>query len=539
MQGSSTRRAPARGSGNSGRWRFGAVLVGVLALLTLAALVVLAHGSPPTSTATSPTTQGTSTTPPDSVSVTKNPNTGNPQNSNTVPPTTFTATNTAPVYTTSQQVPPPPPPVHITSAVASVAPTQAGGYCHPSDDQQFTITGTLTTPDTYGGSVTYVWITSDGFRSPVQTVTFAPGQTSATVHDIWTLGAWYADGASRWEALEVLGPASSLTSNHASFVYTCAPVVYSTRVTGTELCDGTTWLVTAEVDVFAPAGGSITFNWSDIKVNGLPNGLLLLQNQTLQIPAGDAGVKVLGVWHVGSAAVPGDGVTVTTFTGKILVKPTAQSSSNATTQTTATTNPSTQGGSANNGTTQNGGTPSTGTVKTCTATVTPSLASAAPNTPQPVTFTGAIQLNINTPTTLTYHWKRSDGTTTTVTPDQTLALIPAIDPATSEPLDDTATVLDTWTPPTTAGQYTDTLVITGEGGFALPDDGANSLTPGMTLGTGTYTVAPTPPLTPPTNTGTLVVPPVIDPTVNPTLAPVVTPPTTGTNTASGTNPTNS
>lgn len=455
MQGSSTRPSSASGSRP---WRLGALLVGVLALLTLATLAVLAHGSP--STASSSQTPGTVTGPRDTVSVTgKNPSTSNPQNVVTVPTgigTTINSNNT-PVYTIGQDQTPPPPPVPIDQAVTRVAPTQAGGYCLPSDQQTFTVTAILTTHDTNGGVAKYVWVTSDGYHSPTQTVTFAKGQTSATVHDTWTLGAWFADGTTRWEAVKVLGT-HPLTSNHATLVYTCAPEIYNTQVNAVELCDGTTWLVTAEVDVFAPAGGSITFNWSDTK-----NGEQLGQAQTVTMPAGYKGATLVARWHVGSAPVVGDGVSIIALNGQVLVTP----------EFIPVPQDDTSSDSGSQGSQDQQ--PTTGQVNICAATVTASPTSGTPGTAQPVTFTGAVSLNTNAGVSLMYYWQRSDGSQST--PVTT----------TVQPNDDTLTVTDTWTPPSSAGTYTDKLVLKQEDGSPLP---VGTLTPNgeMILGTGSHVV---------------------------------------------------
>ncbi|MBF6591357.1 MAG: hypothetical protein IVW57_12640 [Ktedonobacterales bacterium] len=445
MPSSSRRRPPPRGTRS---WKRIGALLGLALTVLLALIVVHAQGQRDTRTPPPATTQGTTDIVP-------------------IPTTTKTPTKTPTPVSTPQVIspslppvtiyvaPPPKPTIHVARVLAAAVPITSGAICGPTDARSFKISALITVTNPIGGVVTYHWRSSDGFISVPLKATFKPGQTTQLVSDVWTLGAGNANGLRRWEEAVVTSPTAT-TSNQAAFVYSCPAIVSGLVVRATRTTPDCATVqpgydVTAIATIFAPAGGSVTFQWRHTKDSGT-----YTQAQTVVVPVGVIEEQVIAHWHIGGGTsneqLP-EGVTMATATGQTLTTPVIQ-----------------QTGSGNGSGTP---TPTASPTPVCpspTPTPLPTVdgitlnaASAVPNIltydcanssqPQTYTFSGQVSLAATASGTLTYHWVRPDGT---LGPDQTLA-VNAGDTLLQVPPD------DAWTqaPNPTDGAYHERIVITG------------------------------------------------------------------------------
>jgi hypothetical protein len=377
---------------------------------------------------------------------------------------------------------PPRPTVHVARVVTTITPLGAKTLCYPDDTNSFLIRATITVSNPVGGTVTYHWLTNDGFTSvPLQAV-FQPGETTQTVTDTWTMGAMYADGRPKWEKAIVTGP-NAVVSNPATFIVTCPAIISGLQVQAVRVpsnCEGVApgYDVTATVTVFAPAGGSFTYQMMNKDSTGT-----YTEEKTIIIPPGQLFTQAVAKWHIGDPNGPPDGVTVTTGTGMVLSSPmkTGTETGDGTPTPTPTTTPTPTP------TPTPTTTPTTTPTPTATPTCPPSTtqfpmtvdgltivsAQAAldkdslpyncptKDTPQQFTFHGKIAVDttqMTQPGTISYRWVRPDGT---LGPEETLNVAPG----------DTmlATVDDTWTqaPSPADGAYSEQIVITAINGQQL------------------------------------------------------------------------
>jgi hypothetical protein len=101
--------------------------------------------------------------------------------------------------------------------VAQSASASANPTVPACTDTQVVVTGVITFSPSPGGTVTYHWI-RNGSSQSTQTFTLAPGETSATVTDFFSLSL--ANFGTNTDAVTLTTP-NAITSNQATFTFDC------------------------------------------------------------------------------------------------------------------------------------------------------------------------------------------------------------------------------------------------------------------------------------------------------------------------------
>jgi hypothetical protein len=101
--------------------------------------------------------------------------------------------------------------------VAQGATASANPTVPACNDTQVVVTGVITFSPSPGGTVTYHW-TRNGVSQPIQTFTVAPGATSATVTDFFSLSL--ANFGTNTDFVTLTTP-NAITSNQATFTFNC------------------------------------------------------------------------------------------------------------------------------------------------------------------------------------------------------------------------------------------------------------------------------------------------------------------------------
>jgi hypothetical protein len=312
------------------------------------------------------------------------------------------------------------------SATAVVAPGSLTQAC-TSKAGTFTFSGSITAH--HAGAVAYQWVFSTGRVTPAQTLSFSSAGTQATGGQTLTAHA----SVHGWAKVQVIGP-SSVSSKEAAYVLSCTEqrhgspgiVVTPSPPTGLALTVGATAQVAPAKSTITCGGGrpAYVFSGSITTNEATPVSYhWALSNGT------HTATRTLTFGAAGTRSVVSDSFTPPSdkFTGsaKIVVTSPIGTTSNTATFTLSCVNPE----------------------LSVTLTSSPtSPASFTCGTTRPAfTITGAI--TASRATALTYHWVRSDGTTTG---SQTVSIGAG----------QTGDVTDSWTPPADNFTGSDALDIT-------------------------------------------------------------------------------
>lgn len=150
-------------------------------------------------------------------------------------------------------------PGDVTQVIVGTGPTTWTDYC--DGPRTFNLMATFDlAPDSPAETITYRWLRSDGYVSPVASVQYTPTNPSNVMapDSTWSLQPAQGDGSWRWVAVEVLSP-NAITSAHSELQLTCTWALHDTTAT---LASGGTGTNPPSYD--CQAGGDQTFTFSGV-----------------------------------------------------------------------------------------------------------------------------------------------------------------------------------------------------------------------------------------------------------------------------------